>query len=54
MVEENILKGATFHGDVLEYSKLIVDGEELCSSRYDLTGPFTRYMAMNGLSSFKS
>jgi hypothetical protein len=54
MVEENLLKGVTFHEDVLEYSKLIVDGEELCSLRYDLIVPFTRYVAMNGLSSSKS
>jgi hypothetical protein len=38
----------------LEYSKLIVDREELCSLRYNLTVPFTRYVAMNGLSSSKS
>ncbi|XP_010430860.1 PREDICTED: histidine--tRNA ligase, cytoplasmic-like [Camelina sativa] len=41
-----------------EDSKLIYDiadqGGELCSLRYDLTVPFARYMAMNGItSSFK-
>nr|GEV50165.1 histidine--tRNA ligase, cytoplasmic [Tanacetum cinerariifolium] len=38
-------------------SKLIFDladqGGELCSSRYDLTVPFARYVAMNGITSFK-
>lgn len=28
-------------------------GGELCSLRYDLTVPFARYVAMNGLTSFK-
>ncbi len=37
----------------MEYSKLIVDREELCSLRYNLTVPFTRYVAMKGPSSFK-
>ncbi|KAH6801148.1 Class II aaRS and biotin synthetases superfamily protein [Perilla frutescens var. hirtella] len=40
-----------------EDSKLIYDladqGGELCSLRYDLTVPFARYVAMNGLTSFK-
>lgn len=40
-----------------EDSKLIYDlqdqGGELCSLRYDLTVPFARYMAMNGLTSMK-
>ncbi|KAH6781630.1 Class II aaRS and biotin synthetases superfamily protein [Perilla frutescens var. frutescens] len=40
-----------------EDSKLIYDladqGGELCSLRYDLTVPFVRYVAMNGLTSFK-
>lgn len=30
-----------------------VQGGELCSLRYDLTVPFARYVAMNGLTSFK-
>ncbi|RVW82931.1 Histidine--tRNA ligase, cytoplasmic [Vitis vinifera] len=30
-----------------------VGGGELCSLRYDLTVPFARYVAMNGLTSFK-
>ncbi|WRT65717.1 uncharacterized protein IL334_002665 [Kwoniella shivajii] len=40
-----------------EDSKLIYDlsdqGGELCSLRYDLTVPFARYLAMNGISSMK-
>lgn len=28
-------------------------GGELCSLRYDLTVPFARYVAMNGITSFK-
>ncbi|WVQ79084.1 hypothetical protein IAT38_001178 [Cryptococcus sp. DSM 104549] len=40
-----------------EDSKLIYDladqGGELCSLRYDLTVPFARYVAMNGLSSIR-
>lgn len=40
-----------------EDSKLIYDlqdqGGELCSLRYDLTVPFARYVAMNGLTSMK-
>ncbi|WWD16491.1 hypothetical protein CI109_100917 [Kwoniella shandongensis] len=40
-----------------EDSKLIYDlsdqGGELCSLRYDLTVPFARYVAMNGLTSIK-
>lgn len=47
----------TLMGKYGEDSKLIYDladqGGELCSLRYDLTVPFARYMAMNGLSSFK-
>lgn len=31
----------------------VPQGGELCSLRYDLTVPFARYVAMNGLSSFK-
>lgn len=30
-----------------------LQGGELCSLRYDLTVPFARYVAMNGLSSLK-
>lgn len=30
-----------------------LQGGELCSLRYDLTVPFARYVAMNGLTSFK-
>lgn len=30
-----------------------MQGGELCSLRYDLTVPFARYVAMNGLTSFK-
>ncbi|ORY24056.1 hypothetical protein BCR39DRAFT_547825 [Naematelia encephala] len=40
-----------------EDSKLIYDlqdqGGELCSLRYDLTVPFARYLAMNGISAMK-
>lgn len=40
-----------------EDSKLIYDladqGGELCSLRYDLTVPFARYLAQNGLQSIK-
>ncbi|RSH94705.1 Cytoplasmic and mitochondrial histidine tRNA synthetase [Saitozyma podzolica] len=40
-----------------EDSKLIYDlqdqGGELCSLRYDLTVPFARYLAMNGITSMK-
>ncbi|KAI9082158.1 hypothetical protein K1719_035898 [Acacia pycnantha] len=40
-----------------EDSKLIYDladqGGKLCSLRYDLTVPFARYVAMNGLTSFR-
>ncbi|XP_043717561.1 histidine--tRNA ligase, cytoplasmic-like [Telopea speciosissima] len=47
----------TLMGKYGEDSKLIYDladqGGELCSLRYDLTVPFARYVAMNGLSSFK-
>lgn len=47
----------TLMGKYGEDSKLIYDladqGGELCSLRYDLTVPFARYVAMNGLTSFK-
>lgn len=47
----------TLMGKYGEDSKLIYDladqGGELCSLRYDLTVPFARYVAMNGISSFK-
>ncbi|KAI4313727.1 hypothetical protein L6164_026683 [Bauhinia variegata] len=47
----------TLMGKYGEDSKLIYDladqGGELCSLRYDLTVPFARYVAMNGLSSFR-
>ncbi|KAJ4953378.1 hypothetical protein NE237_030210 [Protea cynaroides] len=47
----------TLMGKYGEDSKLVYDladqGGELCSLRYDLTVPFARYVAMNGLSSFK-
>ncbi|EOY09831.1 Class II aaRS and biotin synthetases superfamily protein, putative [Theobroma cacao] len=47
----------TLTGKYGEDSKLIYDladqGGELCSLRYDLTVPFSRYVAMNGLMSFK-
>lgn len=47
----------TLVGKYGEDSKLIYDladqGGELCSLRYDLTVPFARYVAMNGLTSFK-
>lgn len=47
----------TLMGKYGEDSKLIYDladqGGELCSLRYDLTVPFARYMAMNGLTSLK-
>jgi histidyl-tRNA synthetase len=47
----------TLKGKYGEDSKLIYDladqGGELCSLRYDLTVPFARYVAMNGLTSFK-
>lgn len=31
----------------------MLQGGELCSLRYDLTVPFARYVAMNGITSFK-
>ncbi|GKV40156.1 hypothetical protein SLEP1_g47823 [Rubroshorea leprosula] len=47
----------TLMGKYGEDSKLVYDladqGGELCCLRYDLTVPFARYVAMNGLSSFK-
>ncbi|PIA34402.1 hypothetical protein AQUCO_03800190v1 [Aquilegia coerulea] len=47
----------TLMGKYGEDSKLIYDladqGGELCSLRYDLTVPFARYIAMNGITSFK-
>ncbi|CAN6804102.1 unnamed protein product [Brassica oleracea] len=47
----------TLMGKYGEDSKLIYDladqGGELCSLRYDLTVPFARYCAMNGISSIK-
>ncbi|KAL5843269.1 hypothetical protein ACOSQ4_009227 [Xanthoceras sorbifolium] len=47
----------TLMGKYGEDSKLIYDladqGGELCSLRYDLTVPFARYVAMNGLTSLK-
>ncbi|CAN6809342.1 unnamed protein product [Brassica oleracea] len=47
----------TLMGKYGEDSKLIYDiadqGGELCSLRYDLTVPFARYVAMNGIASFK-
>ncbi|KAL0717754.1 hypothetical protein Bca4012_067076 [Brassica carinata] len=47
----------TLMGKYGEDSKLIYDiadqGGELCSLRYDLTVPFARYVAMNGIVSFK-
>ncbi|GLT71545.1 hypothetical protein SLA2020_435550 [Shorea laevis] len=47
----------TLMGKYGEDSKLIYDladqGGELCSLRYDLTVPFARFVAMNGLTSFK-
>ncbi|GKA59253.1 histidine--tRNA ligase, cytoplasmic [Tanacetum coccineum] len=47
----------TLTGKYGEDSKLIYDladqGGELCSLRYDLTVPFARYVAMNGLTSFR-
>ncbi|XP_051144803.1 histidine--tRNA ligase, cytoplasmic isoform X1 [Andrographis paniculata] len=47
----------TLMGKYGEDSKLIYDladqGGELCSLRYDLTVPFARYVAMNGLTSFR-
>ncbi|CAH8315142.1 unnamed protein product [Eruca vesicaria subsp. sativa] len=47
----------TLMGKYGEDSKLIYDiadqGGELCSLRYDLTVPFARYCAMNGITSFK-
>ncbi|KAL6498087.1 hypothetical protein OROGR_028484 [Orobanche gracilis] len=47
----------TLMGKYGEDSKLIFDladqGGELCSLRYDLTVPLARYVAMNGLTSFK-
>ncbi|PNY04496.1 histidine-tRNA ligase-like protein [Trifolium pratense] len=48
----------TLMGKYGEDSKLIYDladqGGELCSLRYDLTVPFARFIAMNGLTSLKS
>ncbi|WZY74462.1 hypothetical protein YC2023_006702 [Brassica napus] len=47
----------TLMGKYGEDSKLIYDladqGGELCSLRYDLTVPFARYCAMNGITSIK-
>ncbi|KAI9082117.1 hypothetical protein K1719_035857 [Acacia pycnantha] len=47
----------TLMGKYGEDSKLIYDladqGGKLCSLRYDLTVPFARYVAMNGLTSFR-
>ncbi|XP_062073166.1 histidine--tRNA ligase, cytoplasmic isoform X2 [Humulus lupulus] len=47
----------TLMGKYGEDSKLIFDladqGGELCSLRYDLTVPFARFVAMNGITSFK-
>ncbi|KAF8412783.1 hypothetical protein HHK36_000753 [Tetracentron sinense] len=47
----------TLMGKYGEDSKLIYDladqGGELCSLRYDLTVPFARYVAMNGVTAFK-
>ncbi|KAG2318275.1 hypothetical protein Bca52824_021397 [Brassica carinata] len=47
----------TLMGKYGEESKLIYDladqGGELCSLRYDLTVPFARYVAMNGITSIK-
>ncbi|XP_071705788.1 histidine--tRNA ligase, cytoplasmic-like [Rutidosis leptorrhynchoides] len=47
----------TLTGKYGEDSKLIYDladqGGELCSLRYDLTVPFARYVAMNGIKSFR-
>ncbi|CAA7038541.1 unnamed protein product [Microthlaspi erraticum] len=47
----------TLMGKYGEDSKLIYDiadqGGELCSLRYDLTVPFARFVAMNGITSFK-
>ncbi|KAJ0244595.1 Histidine--tRNA ligase [Hirschfeldia incana] len=47
----------TLMGKYGEDSKLIYDladqGGELCSLRYDLTVPFARYVAMNGITSIK-
>ncbi|KAK9089504.1 hypothetical protein Scep_028586 [Stephania cephalantha] len=47
----------TLMGKYGEDSKLIYDladqGGELCSLRYDLTVPFARHVAMNGITSFK-
>ncbi|KAK1428256.1 hypothetical protein QVD17_17086 [Tagetes erecta] len=47
----------TLTGKYGEDSKLIYDladqGGELCSLRYDLTVPFARYVAMNGITSFR-
>ncbi|KAL6968302.1 histidine--tRNA ligase [Sarracenia purpurea var. burkii] len=47
----------TLMGKYGEDSKLIYDladqGGELCSLRYDLTVPFARYVAMNGITSFR-
>ncbi|KAJ4886296.1 Class II aaRS and biotin synthetases superfamily protein [Raphanus sativus] len=47
----------TLMGKYGEDSKLIYDladqGGEICSLRYDLTVPFARYVAMNGITSIK-
>ncbi|CAN0887921.1 Histidine--tRNA ligase, cytoplasmic [Linum grandiflorum] len=47
----------TLMGKYGEDSKLVYDladqGGELCSLRYDLTVPFARFVAMNGITSFK-
>ncbi|GJR03996.1 histidine--tRNA ligase, cytoplasmic [Tanacetum coccineum] len=47
----------TLTGKYGEDSKLIYDladqGGELCSLRYDLTVPFARFVAMNGITSFR-
>lgn len=37
---------------VISFSACL-QGGELCSLRYDLTVPFARYVAMNGITSFK-
>ncbi|CAI9265176.1 unnamed protein product [Lactuca saligna] len=44
----------TLTGKCSEDSKLIYDlVDQICSLRYDLTVPFARYVAMNGLTSFR-
>lgn len=37
----------------LTFCRICLQGGELCSLRYDLTVPFSRYVAMKGLTSFK-